>query len=193
MTKTLEQLENECREAYKRHIPDINKIERNFEDTKKALKTLSIDVDEEIILCIEFIAGSASFGQFIVTNRQCIVSKPKLTRLEVEYYHFDKIKSVKYKKSIMKSLVQIYLDTDKDIEFTHLRCDKVVNVINKAISDYKYPKTDSQIEKPNKENSKLLIEQDPISEIERLGSLLEKKLITENEFELLKSKVINSL
>ncbi|MED3830241.1 PH domain-containing protein [Priestia megaterium] len=189
MTKSLEQLEDECRIAYKQHIPSINKYEKTFEETKKALKTLSIDVDEEIILCVEFIAGSASFGQFIVTNRQCIVSKPKLTRLEVEYYHFDKIKSVKVKKSIMKSLVQIYLDTDKEIEFTHLRCDKVVNVINKAISDYKYPK----IEKTKKKEVTPLDEQDPISEIERLGSLLEKKLINEEEFELLKSKVINSL
>lgn len=189
MTKSLEQLEDECRIAYKQHIPSINKYEKTFEETKKALKTLSIDADEKIIFCTEFIAGSASYGQFIVTNRQCIISKPRLTRLEVEYYHFDKIRSVKIKKSIMKSLVQIYLDAGKDIEFTHLKCDKVVNLINKAIYDYKYPK----VEKNEKEEVKALDEQDPISEIERLGSLLEKKLITEEEFSLLKSKVINGL
>jgi len=187
MIKALEQLENECREAYTRHT-DINKYERTYEDVKKALKTLSVDVDEKIILCTEFIAGSVSMGLFILTNRQCIISKPKLARLEVEYYPFDKLKTVKFKKTLIWSLVQIYVDSDKDIEFTHLKCDRVVNVINEAINNYKYPKKEV-----NDEKFEVADNQNPINEIERLGNLLEKQLITEEEFILLKNKVINSL
>ncbi|NGY88783.1 hypothetical protein F6Y05_38025 [Bacillus megaterium] len=192
MSKTLEQLEDECREAYTKHT-DINKYERTYNDVKKALKTISVDMDEQIIFCTEFIAGSASFGLFILTNRQFIVTKPKIARVEVEYYPFDKIKTVKYKKTIIWSLVQIYVDSDKDVEFTHSKCDKIVNVINEAINNYKYPKKELNEKEQKDKNLEKADKPDPISEIERLGSLLEKQLITEEEFQLLKTKVINSL
>ncbi|MED4285282.1 PH domain-containing protein [Priestia megaterium] len=192
MSKTLEQLENECREAYTKYT-DINKYERTYNDVKKALKTISVDIDEKIIFCTEFIAGTASIGLFILTNRQCIVTKPKFARIEVEYYPFDKLKTVKYKKTLIWSLVQIYVDADKDIEFTHSKCDKIVNIINDAINNYKYPKKELNEKNSKVENLDLASNPDPISELERLGNLLEKKLITDEEFHLLKCKVIKGL
>jgi len=186
MAKTLEQIESECREAYKKHIDTgINDPLSFFEDTKAALKESSFSDEEKIILSTTYLAGMARFGHFIVTDKKCVLIKPvRLLNYEADSFYFDKISTASTQKNFGNPQVQLRLDSGKKINFFHSKCKKVVDVILEAMSEYKKPVT--KITNTSDENSDDILER-----LEKLFNLYEKNAITKEEYELLKSKLIN--
>ncbi|UOE58121.1 PH domain-containing protein [Cytobacillus oceanisediminis] len=182
MGKTNEEIIKLCREVYLAHIPDINTYIHDFDTANHQIfKLVSMHDDEQLLLCTQYLESFAKICYFLVTDRRCMLVQPSLTGGEVSSFPFDTIGSVEYKKSFTKSLVKIHLKTEKTHEFTHLKCDKVSGVLQQAMNDYKHPKAPASTPKAD---------EDLLTQIQKLQELKISGALTEEEFSLIKRKLI---
>ncbi|WP_035333174.1 PH domain-containing protein [Cytobacillus firmus] len=184
MGKTNEEIIKLCREVYQAHIPDINTHVRDFDTSNHQFKLVSMYDDEQLLLCTQYFESFAKVCYFLVTDRRCMFVQPSLTGGEVSSFPYDTIGSVEYKKSFTKSLVRIHLKTEKTHEFTHLKCDKVTSVLQQAMNDFKHPTT--PLSGPNTNEG-------PLTQIQKLHELKLSGAITNEEYTMIKQKLIKEL
>ncbi|WP_394555672.1 PH domain-containing protein [Priestia aryabhattai] len=185
--KSLSQVEAECRIAYEKHIKTgINEDIKIFEDTKRNLQEASFSKDEEIILCTEFLPGFARFGYFIVTTEKCVLINPaRMLNYEAESVYFNNITTASTEKKLGHSKVELHLENGKKLEFRHSKCKKIVDIILEQMSIYKSPVKKEQVLSTDDEQKHIL------ERLEKLFSLYERNAITKEEYDLLKTKLIN--
>jgi hypothetical protein len=179
VVKSLKQVEEVCKESYERHLPEIHGSMKPFENLKSFLSLVTIGENEKIVLCTTFVEGGSKQGVFLLTDRRCVMIKPKLFGGEVISFPFDKIGRVEQKKTLMFALVRIY-QNEKKHEFSHLKCEKVVQLIQQTMDAYKHPTPAPSLAKI----------EDTGTKIDHLYGLMQKGAINEEEFSLLKQQLI---
>ena len=124
-------------------------------------------------------------GILVCTNKRLIfIDKGFLYGLKVEDFGLNKISSVKYSTGLLLGKLTIYASGNKsvidNVDKTQVRAfgDFVTNKINTKQSD------NSLSKKPN--------DDDVVSKLERLAALKEKGILNDQEFQIQKSKILNS-
>lgn len=183
--KSMKTVEEKAREAYLEHMPSINTYQKIFEDLKGKLAAISLAPEEEVLLCTEIFGGS-KYGMLLATDKKLIHIKPAYLAKEVQYLSYGKIQTVEYKKTIMKSDINIHMVDGEKLNLFHSKANVVTEVLNDIMDSYRngsFTKKDAPIE------SKAL---DVIGRIQELFEMKEKGILTTEEFDLLKKNLISN-
>ncbi len=174
----------------------INKQLANLGDidtwyTKKEIKHLP-----EVLRPDEVIKGLGSgtldgnTWLIVVTNHRLLfLDKGMLFGLKQTEMHYEQISAISHKMGLLLASITISTSGGKK-EIRHIQkadAPKLAELISDLIRKSKQPTTPATIVKQVTDTQ----ENDVISQLERLGSLLEKGILTKEEFQSQKQKLLN--
>lgn len=160
--------------------------------TKKEIKELPniLHDDEELLyLTSGFLDGNTWL--ISCTNERIIfLDKGMIYGLKQKEIPLDKINSVEHSKGLMFGKITVWDGaaqfTIENIQKTAL--DPMINTINKAIKDFKNRNNNNNFVNNGNDNNS----DDLVSKLERLAKLKEQGIISEEEFQKGKDKILNS-
>ena len=166
-------------------MPNIDKF-----GTKKEVKELpNILHDDEELLYIT--SGFLDGNTWLVscTNERIIfLDKGMIYGLKQKQIPLDKVNSVEHSKGLLLGKITIWDGASKftidNIQKNAL--DPMVNCINDAIKQYK-----NNVNNLNSNNSNNNLDDDIVSKLERLAKLKEQGILSEEEFQQGKFKILN--
>lgn len=143
--------------------------------------------DEEIKKAVQGFYQNGN-GLLVATNKRVIfLNKGLFGGLQVEDFSFDKISSIQYNVGFMTGELTIFASGNK-ATIKHIEKDSVRN-----FADYLRANLDKKTENKDVKLDVAQNDDDYISKLERLAVLKEKGILTDDEFQSEKSKILSSI
>lgn len=124
-----------------------------------------------------------STGIFVATNKRLIFIVKGLFRLRVEDFPYDKISSIQYEKGIIVGKITIFTSGNKA---------SIRNVNKNQAKDFGDFVREYISQKGESEQKHQKMEEDIVTKLENLAALKDKKILTEEEFQVQKKKMLEN-
>jgi Bacterial PH domain/Short C-terminal domain len=148
--------------------------------------------DEKVEKFIVGTYGGIGTGVLVATNKRLVFVDKGMMKLRVEDFPYDKITSIQYKTGMMMGELTIFASGNKaEIEnLDKKQCRNFAETVRARITaasehaSYKEPASQAAAAQPADAGG------DVVSQIERLGRLREQGLLTDEEFQAQKEKIL---
>jgi hypothetical protein len=186
-----------CREKFLKHVKENNiTLEDNhtFENSSRLLDGIVLNGSENVESVASIMTASIGLnrrnGLMVATNdRVFLLFKKGLGGSEINTFYYNRISSIGCKSTMTLSDVMIYTDGEKEQTFNTRKPEIVSAILQNLLNNYK-----------NKSNQQVVIQQvvgstneeDIVSKLERVFNLKRDGAISDEEYEIMKKKIINS-
>jgi hypothetical protein len=136
-----------------------------------------LDAGESIEYAVQGKLGKTS-GLLVATDRRVFFVNQGLIKTQAESFLYTKISSVQYKTGLLRSSIALIVDART------LIIDHVLNDFAVKMADY----LRERIERKDEPRAAL---PDAVSQLERLAKLKEQGVLTDEEFQAQKKKILN--
>ncbi len=124
-----------------------------------------------------------STGILVATNKRLIFIVKGLLRLRVEDFPYDKISSIQYEKGIMMGKITIFASGNKA---------SIRNVSKNQVKDFGDFVREYISQKSKSEQEHQKMGEDIVTKLENLAALKDKGILTEEEFQVQKKKMLEN-
>lgn len=139
--------------------------------------------DERIEQMVQGVYGEA-LGVLAATNKRLVFVDKGLLRMRVEDFPYDRISSIEYKTGMMMGSIIIYASGNKS-EIKHVAKDQCQGFANYVRARTTAPSAHASAPAPAATAS-------PVDELERLAKLRDAGVLTDQEFEAEKQRVLST-
>jgi hypothetical protein len=157
---------------------------------KKAIKDIfPILLENEDIQGAAYMTDKESnMGAIFATNQRLIcITRGLLIRTKIEDFPFSKINSIEITKGFLSSTIKIHVSGNTS-EFSLIDKDSALKLV-----EYSRMKRDEPVQKTNLEIDNSNDSDKIISQIEKLSGLKDKGIISEEEFQVKKTELLDRL
>lgn len=177
-------------------MPTLEQIQEQIQQLDNYSKALSFREirelpnilweDEVVEKLLQGTYGSrSSIGVLVATNKRlCFVDKGLIYGVRVEDFAYDQITSMEYKTGLLLGEVIIYSAGNRT---RIVNCDKVQV---QPFVEYVRARTSGRAEHASVPSQNTSLEEDMISRLERLADLKERGILTDEEFQTQKQKIL---
>jgi hypothetical protein len=164
----------------------IKELGVSLSSVKKELKILpeTLGEGEELQNLISGALSGTNTGLLVITNKRLFfLDKKIIGGVEIEEFGYDKISSISHSKGMLTGKIKIHVSgNDADIH-THDKkhTPKVVETIKENMENLKQS---NQAPTPTNDNS-------VINELKELNNLKDAGILTDEEFQAQKTKILN--
>lgn len=186
-----------CREKYLKHLNENNitfEDNNTFENSSRLLDGVVLNESEKIESVVSIMTSSIGFnrrnGLMVATNERILLFfKKGIGGSEINTFYYNRISSIGYKSTMTLSEVMIYTDGEKEQTFHTRKPEIVAAILQNSLNNYKNNLNQQVVVKQVVESTN---EEDIISKLERIFNLKQAGAISDEEYEIMKKKIINS-
>jgi hypothetical protein len=178
-------------------VPDLNEVREQVEHLdggskflgRKEIKELPSILweDEHIERLVQGSYSGAGTGLLVSTNKRLVFVDKGMTKLKVEDFPYDKISSIQYKTGMMLGEITIYSSGNK-AEIKNVDKGQCRNFAESVRARVTATTEHASYKEPAGQAADA--GGDVVSQIERLGRLREQGLLTDEEFQAQKQKIL---